>query len=145
MQVGQSKLNTVIRIKDILLKKNQRDLAEISSKHDLENSKLNNLETAHSDAINDASQDIKAKARDLQTGRAFINNLSQEIKHQKNTVSQIEAQESNKREEVKEVSQSKKMFEELENRRQSEIEKELERKAQRLIDVLAQRIRMSAQ
>jgi flagellar export protein FliJ len=142
MQVVQSKLNTVIRIKDILLKKNQRDLAEISNKHDQENSKLNYLENERSEALVDASQDIKAKARDLQAGRAFIQNLSQKINQQEKTISQIEIQEDSKREEVKEVSQSKKMFEELEERRLTEVEKELERKSQRLIDVIAQRLRM---
>jgi flagellar export protein FliJ len=143
MEVTNSKLQTVIRIKNLVLKKQQRELSEISSIHQKENDALEELEQTHHDAMNDAGNEMKTKAQDVQVNRAFIQHLSRQIKQQVQRVEEIDARETQKREEIFETSQSKRMVEELEDRRNAEKEKETERKTQRLIDVLAQRLQVN--
>ena len=140
MEVTQSKLNTVIRIKDILLKRHQKELADIRTEKDQATGTLKDLEDTREQAYADAASSTRTKARDAQINEAFINNLSHQIRHQEKKVGEMGIAEENKRDEVKGVSQSKRMLEELEERRQTEVDKEVERKAQRLIDVLAQRM-----
>jgi len=84
---------------------------------------------------------MKTKAVDLQTSQAFIQSLSRQIEQQVEKVQEIITQEEGKRGELLEKSQSKQMIEKIDQRRKDEEEKEQERKAQRVIDVLAQRMK----
>ena len=88
----------------------------------------------------DAVRTSRARALELQTSRAFLRSLSTEIKQKEKKVGEIQGQEDDKRSELVVRTQSKQMVENLDQRRQSEIMKEAERKEQRLIDVLAQRV-----
>jgi flagellar export protein FliJ len=143
MEVTNSKLQTVIRIKNLVLKKQQRELSEISSTHQKENETLDELEQTRHTAVRDTVKEVKTKAQDIQTSRAFIQSLSRQIKQQEQKVEEIGTQETHKREEIFETSQSKRMVEELDDRRTAEKEKEIEKKTQRLIDVLAQRLQVT--
>jgi flagellar export protein FliJ len=140
MEVTQSKLNTVIRIKDILLKRHQKELADISSQKEEASGVLKGLEDTREQAYADAVSGTRTKARDAQISESFIRSLSRQIQSQEKKVDDMGKAEDDKRDTVKGVSQSKRMLEELEDRRQTEADKEVERKAQRLIDVLAHRM-----
>lgn len=141
MQVGSSRLQTVIRVKDIQIQGSQRELAQIKVQKDQEQGNLDRLEEKQNSAMTDAARDMKTRARDLQTSRAFLQSLSRQIKQQEQTVQSISDKEETKRSELVEQSKSQQMLEKIEDKRRGEAQKEEERKAQRVIDVLAQRMK----
>jgi flagellar export protein FliJ len=141
MRVSESHLETVIRVKDFQVKKAQRELAVIKVNRAQEEGTLNSLEERQSTAMSDAVRKMKTKAVDLQTSQAFIQSLSRQIEKQEEKVQEIITAEEGKRGELLEKSQSKQMIEKIDQRRKEEQEKEQERKAQRVIDVLAQRMK----
>ena len=141
MRVSYSPLSTVIRVRDMQLKKTQRELAVIKVERQTEEVRLTSLEEAQSNAMTEAVRKMKTRAVDLQTSQAFLQSLSRKIEHQEEKVREVTTAEEGKRVELVERSQSKQMVEKIDQRRRDEETKEQERKAQRVIDVLAQRIR----
>lgn len=141
MRVSESHLDTVIRVKDFQVKKAQKELAVIKVNRAQEEGTLTSLEEQQSTAMSDAVRKMKTKAVDLQTSQAFIQSLSRQIQRQEEKVQEMISKEEGKREELVEKSQSKQMIEKIDQRRKEEAEKEQERKAQRVIDVLAQRMK----
>ena len=141
MRVSDSPLTTVIRVRDIQLKKTQRELAVIKVERQTEEVRLNSLEEKQSNAMTDAVRQMKTRAVDLQTSQAFLQSLSRQIEHQEKKIRVVTDAEEGKRVELVERSQSKQMVEKIDQRRRDEETKEQERKAQRVIDVLAQRIK----
>ncbi|MCC6395763.1 MAG: flagellar FliJ family protein [Bacteroidetes bacterium] len=141
MRVSDSHLSTVIRVKDHLVKKAQRELAVIRVNREKEEGTLSTLENRQSSAMTEAVRKMKTKALDLQTSQAFLQSLSRQIERQEDKVKQVTTQEEGKRGELVEKSQSKEMIVKIDQRRKEEEAKEQERKAQRVIDVLAQRMR----
>ena len=141
MRVSDSSFETVIRVKDFQVKKAQRELAVISVDRVRAEGTLTNLEERQSTAMTDAVRTMKTKAVDLQTSQAFLQSLSRQIQKQVQKVEEVLTQEEGKRGELLEKSQSKQMIEKIDQRRKVEQEKELERKAQRVSDVLAQRMK----
>jgi flagellar export protein FliJ len=141
MRVSETHLGTVIRVKDFQVKTAQRELAVIKINRVQEEGTLTSLEDRQSTAMSDAVRKMKSKAVDLQTSQAFIQSLSRQIQRQEEKVQEIITQEEGKRGELLEKSQSKQMIEKIDQRRKDEQEKEQERKAQRVIDILAQRMK----
>jgi flagellar export protein FliJ len=141
MRVGPSRLQTVIRVKDIQVKSAQKELAQIKVKKDQEQGTLNALEEQKSSAMSDAAREMKSRARDQQTSRAFLQSLSRQIKDQEQAVRTVSDQEDSKRGELVEKTKSQQMITKIEEKRQTEQAKEDDRKAQRVIDVLAQRVK----
>jgi flagellar export protein FliJ len=141
MRVSDSSFETVIRVKDFQVKKAQRELAVISVDRVRAEGTLTHLEERQSTAMTDAVRTMKTKAVDLQTSQAFLQSLSRQIQKQVQKVEEVLTQEEGKRGELLEKSQSKQMIEKIDQRRKVEQEKELERKAQRVSDVLAQRMK----
>ncbi len=141
MRVSESHFQTVIRVKDFQVKRAQRELAVITVNRAQEEGTLTSLEERQSTAMSDAVRRLKTKAVNLQTSHAFIQSLSRQIQRQEEKVQAIITQEEGKRGELLEKSQSKHMIEIIDLRRKEEQEKEQERKAQRVIDILAQRIK----
>jgi flagellar export protein FliJ len=141
MKVSDSHLVTVIRVKDFQVKKAQRELASITISRAQEEGALSSLEERQSTAMSEAVRKMKTKAVNLQTSQAFIQSLSRQIDRQGEKVQEIITQEDGKRVELIEKSQSKQMIEKIDQRRKEEYEKEQDRKAQRVIDVLAQRMK----
>jgi len=141
MKVSESRLQVVIKVKQFQKKQTQRELAVIKVNHEQETGALNRLEEKHDSAMTDAVREMKTRASDLQTSRAFIESLSRKIKRQEEKVDQIKQQEDDKREELVAKSKSEQMIEKLQEKRKVEADKEVERKAQRVVDVLAQRLR----
>ena len=141
MRVSDSHLSTVIRVKDHLVKKAQRELAVIRVSREKEEGALSTLEDRQSSAMTEAVRKMKTRALDLQTSQAFLQSLSRQIERQEEKVRQVTTQEEGKRGELVEKSQSKEMIVKIDQRRKDEEAKEQERKAQRVIDVLAQRMR----
>ena len=84
---------------------------------------------------------MKTRAVDLQTSQAFLQSLSRQIETTEEKIREVTTEEEGKRVELVEKSQSKQMVEKIDQRRRDEETKEQERKAQRVIDVLAQRIK----
>jgi len=141
MNVAESRLQTVIRVKDFQVKKAQKELAQIKVQREEEQGTLDTLEETQSTAMSDAAREMKAKAVDVQTSRAFIQSLSRQIKQQEGKVEEIQGQEDDKRGELLEKTQSQQMLEKLDQKRKDEVEKEQEKKSQRMLDVLAQRMK----
>ncbi len=141
MRVSESHFQTVIRVKDFQVKRAQRELAVITVNRAQEEGTLTSLEERQSTAMSDAVRRLKTKAVNLQTSHAFIQSLSRQIRRQEEKVQAIISQEEGKRGELLEKSQSKHMIEIIDQRRKEEHEKEQERKAQRVMDILAQRIK----
>ena len=141
MRVSDTGFETVIRVKDFQVKRAQRELAVISVDRVRAEGTLTNLEEKQSTAMTDAVRTMKTKAVDLQTSQAFLQSLSRQIQKQVEKVEEVLTQEEGKRGELLEKSQSKQMIEKIDQRRKDEQEKELERKAQRVSDVLAQRMK----
>jgi flagellar export protein FliJ len=142
MRVSGSSLGTVIRVRDIQVNKAKQELAEIRNDREVAEGELQTLEEKQSSAMSDAVREMKTKAADLQTSQAFIQNLSRKIEEQGKKVDEIASAEEGKREELVERSQSKHMLEKIDQKRKEEFEKEQERKSQRIIDVLAQRMKV---
>ena len=141
MRVGPSRLQTVIRVKDIQVKGAQKELAQIKVKKDQEQVALDALQGQKSSAMSDAARTMKSRARDLQTSQAFLQSLSRQIKDQQTAVQTVTDQEDSKRGELVEKKKSREMISKIEDKRQAEQAKEDDRKAQRVIDVLAQRVK----
>lgn len=141
MRVSESPLSTVIRVRDMQLKKTQRELAVIKVARQEEEGRLSSLEEEHGSAMAEAVRTMKTRAVDLQTSQAFIQSLSRQIERQEEKVRDVTDREEGKRVELVERSQSKQMVEKVDQRRREEETKEQERKAQRVIDVLAQRMK----
>jgi len=139
MQVGNSRLGTVIKVKHFQVKKAQKELSVISIDREQQEQHLDKLERRQTNAMSEAVRTMKARAVDLQTSRAYIQSISRQITQQAAKVDEVKFQEDGKRAELLEKSQSKQMLEKLDQKRRAELEKEQERKSQRMLDVLAQR------
>jgi flagellar export protein FliJ len=144
MQVARSRLRTVIKVKHFQVKKAQKELAVITVHREDAEQTLDRLEDTHKSALSEAARPMKARAADLQTGRAYLQTISREISKQTKHVDQVKSEEQGKRAELLEKSQSEKMLEKLEQKRVAEQEKEKEKKSQGVLDVLAQRTKPGA-
>ena len=138
---ASSKFKTVLKVKKIQERKAQSELHQLEVVHAQEEATLSEIKETQKTALSDAVRTMKMKATEAQTSRAFIKQLSREIDEQKQRVAQIQSQKAEKREELIERTKSTTMIEKLDKKMQVEEAKETERKEQRLIDVLAQRIR----
>lgn len=142
MKVNDTRLATVLKFKQYQERKVHEELIHLLRTKEQEQAVLSGLNDKRETAMTDAVRTSKARVTELQTSRAFLRTLSREIQQKEKQVGEIQLQENDKREELIEKNQSKQMVENLEQRRQAEAIKELERKEQRLIDVLAQRVRL---
>jgi flagellar export protein FliJ len=141
MHVGDSRLRTVIKVKHYQVKKAQKELAVIAVDREQQENTLNSLENSKSSAMSEAVRTMKARAVDLQTSRAYIHSISRQVKQQAAKVDETKVREDGKRAELLEKSQSEQMLEKLEQKRRAEVEKEQERRSQRMLDILAQRMK----
>jgi len=141
MRASDSPLSTVIRVKGHLVKKAQRELAALKVTRQKEEGTLEALEGRQHSAMSEAARKKRGRAADLQTGRAFIQTLSRKIERQEARVREATTREEGKRGELVGHSQSKQMMTTLDERRKAESAKDKERKAQRDIDIVAQRAR----
>jgi flagellar export protein FliJ len=137
----KSRFRSVLKVKKLQERRAQGELHELQTVHAREEETLNDIKDERQYALSDAFRTMKMKATEAQTSRAFILRLSRQIKEQEKKVEQVGSQEEDKRTELVERTKSKKMVEQLDEKLQTEANKESERKEQRLIDVLAQRIR----
>jgi flagellar export protein FliJ len=137
-----SKIKTVLKIKKLQMKKAQRDLAATKMTREIEEGNLSALQDERTSAVASAGVNGKTRAADLQVNRAFIDTLSGKIKEQSLKVSAISTREEQQRDKLVEQSKTKEMLLRLDQRREGEEERERERKTQRVVDVLAQRLRM---
>ena len=138
---SSSKFRTVLKVKKIQERQAQSELYQLEVVHAREEATLSEIKETQKTALSEAVRTMKMKATEAQTSRAFIKQLSREIDEQKKKVAQIQTQKAEKREELIERTKSTTMIEKLDKKMQVEEAKETERKEQRLIDVLAQRIR----
>lgn len=138
---NNSKFRTVLKVKRIQEKKSQAELHQLNVVHDKEKATLADIKQTKQTALSDAVRSMKIKATEAQTNRAFIRKLSNEIEDQSKKVDELESMKESKREELLERAKGTNMIEKLDEKLQNEVAKENERKEQRLIDVLAQRIR----
>ena len=140
MPKPESRFATVLKVKQIQVKKAQRELAVITGERERAEGELLQLEGTRTDAISRATTKIKGRAADMQAGRAFIDRLSRQIRVQKKNVEEEITRETRKREEVVERSQSEEMIERLDRRRREETQRDLDKKQQGVIDAVASRV-----
>lgn len=141
MSTTKSPLRTVIKVKSHLEKKAHRELVEIQGRLQQESQQLGHLNEVQEAVLDETLSGMKARATELQTSRAFLQNLAHQIYRQQKKVAEIEKQEERKRSELLEKAQSKQMVKKLEEKRVAQEIKEKERKEQRMIDILAHRVR----
>jgi flagellar export protein FliJ len=141
MQGPASSLQTVIRVKNLQMKKSERELALIKTKQKQEQGALQRLEESQESAMSDVFRVTNARARELTTKRDFVESIAGTIKHQEKKLHEIARAEEAKRSQLVEQSKSEHMLQKLESKRQAEEGRRVEKKAQRVIDGLAQRIR----
>ena len=137
----QSRFQTVLKVREIQERRTQAELHQIKGVHARETEALNDIREVRQGALTDAVRTMKLKATDAQTNRAFLLRLSQDMVKQEKKVEEVEEQEEQKRVELVEKSKSRKIVEHLEHQYHEHQLRENDRKEQRLIDILAQRIR----
>jgi flagellar export protein FliJ len=103
--------------------------------------RLDEMQNNNEAALNEAGKTTKARATDLQANRAFLQKLDKQIHDQEKKMQTISHNEDAKRQVLLEKSQEKRVVEILDERREAEELKEMEKKYQRVIDMLAQRMR----
>lgn len=135
------KFRTVLKVRKIQERKAQSELNLLQRAHAEEEAALEEKKETQKTAVSDAVRNMRMKATEAQTGRAFLRKLSREIDEQAQKVAELDTMEQEKRDEVVERTKSTAMIEKLDDKLHAEAEKENERKEQRLIDVLAQRMR----
>ena len=142
MNVSGTGLGTVLKVKVVQEKNAQRELASIAQKREAEEKHLDQLSQTQDSALTQASEVTRTKAGDLQTSRAFIQSINRQEVQQGEKVDTAKSNETAKRDELVERSKSRQMVESLDTKRREAWIKEDERKAQRVIDVLAQRMKI---
>ncbi|HUN65411.1 MAG TPA: flagellar FliJ family protein [Bacteroidota bacterium] len=131
----------VLRIKKHLEKKAQGELVQAQVVRMKESEVLGRLEQTREQALDAAGQAVRTQAGDLQTESAYLFTVAREVSRQKVRVADLTGQEEAKRKELVEKSKAKKIVETLEQKKALEELKEMEKKHQGMIDMLAQRIR----
>jgi flagellar FliJ protein len=139
MTKHKSKLSTVLRVKTHQQKITQVELGRIKEKHELENRTLNHLCDRREEAFDASRRISRGRLEDLQAGRAFISGLSRQIIQQERRVIETGLQEQRKTQELVQRTQAKKIVEKVKERQDDQVQKELERKDQKAMDVVAQR------
>lgn len=140
-------MTTSKRIQKVLdVKTRQENQAHKELKHaqerkDAEAKKLDTLRTREEQALSDGESTVVVRASEIQTKRAFLRFLTREIEGQNERLDTVTTEENVKREALVERSKSKKIIQELKEQLVVQEQKEVERKEQRMIDILAQRIR----
>jgi flagellar export protein FliJ len=142
MKVQASSLTTVLKVKQFQEKATQKELAEKKITRETEEEKLGRLEQSKETALDQTKVSGRTRAADLQTSLAFVQSLTRQISQQGEKVDAAKESEDQKRGELVERSRSRQMVEKLDARRKVEQEKEAEKKAQRVMDVLAQRMKV---
>ena len=141
MDSVRSRLKTVLKVKKNMEKKAHGELVEVRKVKQREAERLDEMQNNNEAAMAMAGKTTKARATDLQAHRAFLQKLSKQIHEQKRKIQNIAHKEDAKRQVLIEKSQEKKVVEKLDERREAEELKELEKKYQSVIDMLAQRMR----
>lgn len=141
MDISKNRFSTLIRVKSHQEKIAQQELSSIKEQKNKEIEVFDHLEETQNTAIDVIAQKMKIRATELQSDRAYIQNLRQQMQEQLKKINTMQDKEDGKRIELVEKSQSKKIIEKLEEKRITEAEMETSRKEQRLMDVLANRIR----
>ncbi len=141
----KTKYGTVLKVREIQERQALRELRDLQATNAQEQETLEAFRETQQSAVTDAVRSMKMKATDAQTSRAFIMKLSKQIREQEKKVKEVQSQEDQKRDELIERSRSREVVEKLDEKLRTEQSKELDRKEQRLIDVLAQRIRVQQQ
>ena len=139
MQVSATRLETVLRVRQMQVKKTEKELAQIARTKEQEQGELDRLHERKEDAMSDVIRTAKARAREVVTKRAFVDTISGNIKHQERKIHEIGQAEDAKRSQLLEQSKSERMVEKLDAKLREEEEKRIEKRTQRVIDALAQR------
>jgi flagellar export protein FliJ len=144
MKEKPSRFHQVIKVKKFGEKKAHAELVEIRATQVKEGDELRALGQRKARAIDTVIHTMRARATEAQSSRAFIHKLSREIRQQEKKVQDLHVREEEKRLELTQRSQSRKMVEKLDEKHQTALNKEIERKDQRLLDVLSRRLSASS-
>ncbi len=142
MNVPTTKFSSLLKVRQHQEKQTQQELAVIRNKKESEERQLLQLHQTREEAFSGESLAEKATAKDLQNSRAFIKTLNKMIDKKSTEITEISASESTKIEELVDRTMKKKMAENLDSKQRDVIKKEQERKELKMIDILAQRLKM---
>jgi flagellar export protein FliJ len=142
MQEVTKSLKAVLKVKRHQENKAHLELVHIRREKQEGFDALDRLHSAKDGALVESIRALRIRATELQVNRAFVQKLTGQIQKQEKLVQKMQTEEDTKRNELVEKTQAKKMMEKLNEKRVAERSKEYERKEQRLIDVLAQRVRL---
>lgn len=140
MKITEQRLSTILKVKENQKKATQQELHSIKKEKKRQLEALDHLEETKEAAIGGLTRNGKIRATDVHVNHAYIQHLTQQLKLQMKKINTIETEENDKREELLEKTKSKRIFEKLEEKRQAEVHQESQRKEQRLMDVLANRM-----
>ncbi len=140
MKITEQRLSTILKVKENQKKTAQQELHSIKNEKKRQLEALDHLEETKEAAIGGLARNGILRATDVHVNRAYIQHLTQQLKIQMKKINSIETEEHDKREELLEKTKSKRIFEKLEEKRQAEVQQESQRKEQRLMDVLANRM-----
>jgi flagellar protein FliJ len=140
MKITEQRLSTILKVKENQKKVAQQELHSIKKEKKRQLETLDHLEETKEAAIGGLTRSGIIRATDVHVNRAYIQHLTQQLKLQMKKITTIETEENDKREELMEKTKSKRIVEKLEEKRQAEVHLESQRKEQRLMDVLANRV-----
>ncbi len=143
MKITEQRLDTLLKVKVHQQKKVQQELAKLLGEKEIEEKNFAELKVLKEGATGDFASNLKLRATEIQSSKAYIDNLTDKLTTQVNKLDQIQTAEEGKRGELLEKEKSKKQIEILSEKREAELIKERIRKDQRLMDILANRIRWS--
>ncbi len=142
MNVATTKFSSLLKVRQHQEKQTQQELAAIRVKKEHEERQLNQLQQKREDAFNGETFSEKITAKEIQNSRAFIKTLNTLIDKKSNDIEVISTTETTKIEELVDRTIKKKMVENLDTKQREIFRREQERKEAKMIDILAQRLKM---
>ena len=140
MNISHLRFGTLLKVRKYQEKKAQQELSQIRNQKLTEEQTLSTLDEKRNVEMSESNKPEKIRAKDVQTSRAFIRSLTRDMQTQQEKINTIQRQETNKTGEVVERKQAKEVVENLEDKYQTQMAKEQDKKEQRVIDILAQRV-----
>jgi flagellar export protein FliJ len=135
------RLQTVLTVREHQEKQLENELFQINKAIEQESHILSELNDEIETALFEESTIVKARAEELQVGKAFIDILAAKKDDQEHKIIDIENKEKEKRDELVIKRQSKHMLQTLKNSHTEKIRKENDAKLQNVIDDFANRER----
>jgi len=134
------RLQSVIKVKEIQVKKIERELAQIKRSILQEQDRIDGLESEREKMVSSSPLKGKVRAADIVVHQDYIKKISDDIHFGNAKLENLTQFESRKIDEVLDVKKDKEAIEHLKEKRLEEYKRETDQKEQVLIDAIAQRM-----